>query len=218
MAAEAVGPDAWAALGTAGRALREQRWTTALQILADVPDSADPATMTRRAAYRAQALESLGRLHDAERSAAEAVRWAKREPGTPGLAVLRGLHAAILGRVAAALSAERAHQEDVALAERSDATLLSEPEANANLIRKANALVDLGRVPAAIETATLVWQRIDASPRERVLAALTLARCGPPEPWVLSAHRVADASDDQNLLTAVAKAAKSSGVILPLLG
>jgi hypothetical protein len=56
------------------------------------------------------------------------------------------------------------------------------------------------------------------SPRDRVLAALTLARCETPEAWVTRAHEVADASDDQNLLTAVAKAAKASGVVLRLLG
>ena len=173
--------------------------------------------MTRRAAFRAQALEALGRLEEAQQAAAEAVRWARKEPGQPGLQAVRALQAGVLAQVGARLAAEKARKDDLALLERHDQVLADQPDGTALLIRKANAQVDVGRLDLAAASASIVWNAPGVSPRDRVLAALTLARCAQPEHWILLAHREADRADDQNLLTAVAKAARASGVILPLL-
>ena len=72
------------------------------------------------------------------------------------------------------------------------------------------------RVKPSLASATLAWE-LAREPREHVLAALTISRCGPAEAWIKKAHEVADRADDQNLLTAVAKAARMAGVVLDVL-
>jgi hypothetical protein len=79
-------------------------------------------------------------------------------------------------------------------------------------------LLDRGDHAAAERIALVVWTDTEAPLRERILAALTLARCGDgAEHWITRAHAAADAADDQNLLAAVARAARMSGVTLKLI-
>lgn len=208
-----AGPDA---IRLAANALKGRRWDAALDHLDAAGEQQDPGLKTRAHAFRAQALEGLGRLDEAERAAALAVQSAKREPGQPGLVAVRGLHAAILAQVGAREVAKKALEADRALLDQADAALATEPNASAVLVRRANALADAGRPDEARASATLAWE-LAREPREHVLAALTISRCGSAEAWIKKAHEVADRSDDQNLLTAVAKAAKMAGVALDVL-
>ncbi|MSP56540.1 MAG: hypothetical protein EXR69_13210 [Myxococcales bacterium] len=190
-----------------------------------------PGELARLHAFRAQALDGLDRPVAAERAAAEAVRWAKKEPGRPGVVVIQALHARLLTAIAAAEATRRAREADAALAGRTDDHLAAEPESPALLVRKANVLIDLGRLEEARVTAFRAWRLPDNTPRDQVLAALTLARC-PDEragevdaspggstaaDWVTRAHVIADRAEDQNLMTAVAKAARAAGVRLGLI-
>lgn len=205
-----------AAIRLAADALKGRRWDAALGHLDAAGEQSDPGLHTRSLAFRAQALEGLGRLGEAERAAAKAVQSAKQEPGQPGLVAVRGLHAAILAQVGAREVARKAVEADRALLEQADTALAKEPNASAVLVRRANALADAGRVDEARASATLAWD-LAREPREQVLAALTISRCGSAETWIQRAHVVADRADDHNLLTAVAKAAKMAGVVLDVL-
>ncbi len=175
----------------------------------------DPGLEARRWAFRAQAYSGLGRVNEAERAAAEAVRWAKREPGGPGVEAIRGLHARILASVAAAQIADKEAKADEALLQRATADVRA--EGLDVLLRRANILAKHCRFAEAEADARTVWQESEG-PRDRVLAALTLARLDPSGDWIALAHQVADASEDQNLMTAVAHAARIAGVTLQVIG
>lgn len=207
-----------AALAATWEHLRARRWDAALDALPTVEDPARPGAMTRIHAFRAQALYELGRMADADRSVTIALRWARAEPGQPGLASVRGLQARILASLATQQVAERERRADAALVERADDALAAEPDGWALRVRKAHVLADLGRADDAARTAEPVWSQAQAPLRERILAALILARCtGDAARWIHAAHAEADAADDTNLLTAVAHAARSAGVTLRLL-
>lgn len=223
-------------LVAAAGALKARDWQGALDQLDPLSsqpggepgsDLSAPGDLARLHAFRAQALEGLGQAGPAERAAAEAVRWAKKEPGRPGVATIQALHARVLSALAAAEVARRAREADAALTVQTDDHLAAQAEGPALLVRKANVLIDLGRLEEARVTAVRAWQAADNAPRDQVLAALTLARCpgrlaGEPTTltagdWVSRAHVIADRADDQNLMTAVAKAARAAGVTLGLI-
>jgi hypothetical protein len=84
------------ALLNAWQAMKSQRWATALDALNLPPEPERPGAMARLHAFRAQASFELGKLEEAEKAAAAAVTWAKKEPGQAGLAPLRALQARIL--------------------------------------------------------------------------------------------------------------------------
>lgn len=193
-------------------ALRRRDWAGALDLLGGGGDLG-----THGLAWRAQALEGLGRLEEAERAAAEAVRAARRAEDAGALAALRPLHARILGALAARRQVEARQAEDRALAELPDEALLEgagdDAERASRLVRKANALAGAGRVEAARETAERA-RALSASPRETVLALLCLARLGEADRRIREAAAVADADGDPNLVTAVAHAARAAGVRL----
>ena len=90
-------PDAAAV--AAFEALRRKDWAAALALADSVHVPDRPALGARVAAFRAQALQALGRLDDAERAAAAAVQLAKRAGDVAGVAQLRALHASILPAV-----------------------------------------------------------------------------------------------------------------------
>ncbi len=218
-----MAPNLNSSLAAAAAALKRRSWREALDQLGDeagVLAGDDAGVRARFHAYRAQALEGLGRLTEAERDAAEATRWAKREQGQPGVGPIRALHAAILARIGADEVARRAREADRPLADVPDASLANGEDGAGALVRKANVLIDLERPEEARASAHAAWTHPIAQARDRVLALLTLARCPGDEGaahWILAGHVVADRADDQNLMTAVAKAASAAGVRLPLL-
>jgi hypothetical protein len=72
-----------------------------------------------------------------------------------------------------------------------------------------------GRTDEAAALATAAHARA-SGPREAVLALLALAEVpGRARYALVSAHEVADACGDPNLVTAVARAAKAAGVEFP---
>ncbi len=201
-------------------ALKRGDWAAALAAAERVTAPDRPALEARAAAYRAQALRELGRVEEAERAAAGAVQLAKRAGDTSGVSQLRALHASILQGLAATRAAEQERAHDARLADVPDDVLLGElsgAERAAALVRKAGALADAGRADEAIATATNAREeaRRAGAPREEVLALLCMARVAPdPAPPIHAAHAVADAADDMNLVTAVARAARAAGVPL----
>jgi hypothetical protein len=181
----------------------------------------------RVAAWRAQALEGLERLDEAERHAAAAVQAARRAGDDAGVVASRGLHQRILAALAATKAVEAERRRDEALAGEGDEALAERggTEAAALLVRKANVLADAGRWVEAEGSARgalrLVEGGAPGGAREEVLALLTLARIaagtgdsGGARTFVLEAHAKADAAGDWNLITAVAKGAKAAGVEL----
>lgn len=201
-------------------ALRRRDWPGALAA-ADALRAPDrPALEARGAAYRAAALRELGRIDEAERAAAAAVQLARRAGDKGGVADLRALHASILAGLAATRAAAKERAQDAALATVADDTLLSGltgAERAAALVRKAGALADAGDVAACLQVTTraVAEARDSASSREEVLAWLCAARvAADPSVPIAAAHAIADASNDMNLVTAVARAARAAGVTL----
>jgi hypothetical protein len=212
-----MSPDAAAV--AAYEALRRKEWEAVVDAAVGVVAPDRPALEARGAAFAAQALRELGRIDEAERAAARAVSLAKRAGDTAGVAQLRALHAEILQRVAAARAVEAERARDAPLADTPDDALLAGvPAADqpALLVRKAGALADAGRGPDALAAAERAREaaRLVHNPREEVLALLTAARVDDPARWIREAHTVADATDDMNLITAVAKAARAARITL----
>lgn len=203
--------------------LRGRRWEACLATLADVRFDDRPGAQGRIHAFRAQALEALGRLDEGEREAAEAVRCAKRAGEEAGLGAVRALHQRILQAIVARRTVEMERRSDQALLELSDAELVAREEDDARraaaLVRRAGALCDAGRPAEATQSIHLALShaRAAGSPREEVLALLCALRASPPsaEALLLDALAVAHRADDHNLLTAVARAATAAGVRLP---
>lgn len=201
-------------------ALRREAWAEALAHAEAISAPDRPALAARAAAYRAQALRELGRLEDAERAAADAVQLAKRAGDTSGVSQLRVLHASILQGVTATRLAAQEQARDAPLADTADEVLLAPhrgPDRAAALVRKACALADAGRRDEALAAAARAGEEAHrtGTPREEVLALLCAARVADdPAASIHAAHAVADAADDMNLVTAVAKAAKAAGVTL----
>lgn len=203
--------------------LRGRRWEECLAALAEVRFEERPGAQGRVHAFRAQALEALGRLDEAEREAAEAVRCAKRAGEEAGLAAVRALHQRVLQAIVARRTLEMERKSDQALLDLTDAELAAREEDDtrraAALVRRAGALCDAGRPAEATQTIQLALShaRAAGSPREEVLALLCALRASPPsaEALILDALAVAYRADDHNLLTAVARAAAAAGVRLP---
>jgi hypothetical protein len=200
-------------------ALRRKAWDDVVALSAGIVAPDRPGLEARGAAYRAQALRALGRLDEAERAAAAAVQLARRAGDVAGVNELRTLHASILSSVGALRAAAQERARDATLVDTDEPTLLGTragPERAAILVRRANAFADAGRRDEALACAERAHTEAVATgtPRERVLALLSAARVDAPERWIHAAHVVADDSDDQNLVTAVANAARAAGVHL----
>jgi hypothetical protein len=192
-------------LAEAWAALRRGDAEGCLRLLATVDDP-DPRAVGRAHAWRAQALRELGRVEEAEREIFAAIRVAKSIGDTEGVASLRPLQQSILASAAAIATAQRQRAEDRARLDRPLEALGDEDR-----LRKAALLVDDGQIEAARTTLAHV-EGTDA--RTRVLVLLTAARFDDPEGKIRAAHEIADAADDQNLITAVAQAARAAAVSL----
>jgi len=83
-------------------------------------------------------------------------------------------------------------------------------------VGRACAALDAGKLEEGAELARIAFAEAtrDNNPREQVLALLALARVpGQAEPAIRRAAEVADHSNDRNLVTAVAHAARAAGVV-----
>jgi hypothetical protein len=190
-----------------------------------LPGGLSPGERGRAEAWRAQALRALGRVEEADRAVIAAIRAAKADGDVEGVRQLRELHASVVASLAAQRHAEAARAADAVLAETDDATLLAganDEAARADaLLRRANARTDAARMDDAAADLARAQAHAEASgdPRARVLVRLALARVAvargaDPGALVREAHVLADASDDMNLVTAVARAARAAGVVL----
>lgn len=196
--------------------------TRALTCLEGLSPTGRPGFDARVHGYRAQALDALGRLEEAEREAAAAVRIARRAQDADGVAAFRVLHQHILGGLAAVRIAAQERARDAELVGADPELALRDLEGGARagwLIRRAGALLDAGRRDEARATCQRAEAEAAAAadPREQVFALLAGLRVDPEAPLVrlARAHTIADAADDPNLITAVAKAARALGVRLP---
>lgn len=186
-------------------ALRRGEAETCLTLLGAVTDP-DPRAVARVHAYRAQALRHLGRADEAERAIADAIRAAKAAGDLEGVTALRELQSSILASVVSTTLARKQMIEDRQLLSRPDETLTDDER-----LRKSAVLLEDGdRSGAAAVLAGMEGQ----DPRSGVLKLLALARCGDATTHIRAAHRIADAADDQGLLTAVAQAARAANVTL----
>lgn len=167
----------------------------------------DPRGRARAAAWRAQAFQQLGRLDEADRALAEAIRAAKEAGDTEGVTQLRALRQPLLASLAALELAKQQRAADRDLLDRPDLELSIDER-----IRKATVLTEAGDRCTAAE---LLHGIVATDARSKVLVLLALARCEPPEPHILAAHAIADAESDMNLVTAVAHAARAAKVSLP---
>jgi len=190
-----------------------------------LPDGLAPGERGRAEAWRAQALRALGRVEEADRAVIAAIRAAKADGDVEGVRQLRELQASVVASLAAQRHAEAARAADAVLAEMDDATVLAganDEAARADaLLRRANARTDAARIDDAAADLARAQAHAEASgdPRARVLVRLALARVAvargaDPGALVREAHVLADASDDMNLVTAVARAARAAGVVL----
>ena len=218
-------PEVATILSTAFGALRAGEHARVLELLQALPAELAPAQRGRSEAWRAQALRALGRVEEADRAVVEAIRSAKAAGDVEGVRQLRELQASVVASLAAKRHADSARAADLALLDRPDAELLAGvegPEARADLLlRRASARIDAGRLEDALGDVQRAGEEALAAgvPRPRVLVLLArarLARARGEEPGghVREAHALADASDDMNLITAVAQAARATGVKL----
>ena len=163
----------------------------------------------RAHAYRAQALWSLHREDEAAKAAIEAIRWAKQAGDPDAVLGLRDLHEKISASLVAKRTAEAGKAADLRLLTVPDSTLDCD-----GLLRKAEALIGAGNPESAGQCAKLALA-LASSPRDAVLSRLMLARLTQEPSFILDAHQIADRGADENLVTAVARAAKLLGVRLP---
>ncbi len=178
------------------------------EVLAAPMPPGGSADRARLHAWRAQSLRALGRPREGAMELIHAIRITKMLGDSQATAELRILHADVSRSVAALDTAEAARRADALLVDTPADALDSD-----TLLRKAQAHVDAGDDVSAIHMSRLALDRA-ADPRAQVLAHLALARFTRDPEWVHAAHAVADAADDQNLLTAVAQAARALSVRL----
>jgi tetratricopeptide (TPR) repeat protein len=222
-----IDDSASATLATAWGALRAGRDADALDALAQLPADLSPGTGARVEAWRAQALRGLGRVEEAGRAGVLALRLAKQAGDIDGVRELRGLQAGIVASLAHHRMAEAERARDADLVGKHDDALLAgideDEERAQRLLRRGQAELDGGDAPAALRSfaAASAYAERAGVPRPQVLALLARARAcasqgddAAVEASIHAAHALADASDDMNLVTAVAHAARAVNVRL----
>ena len=158
-----------------------------------------PALRARHAAWTAQAHQIRGNLSEAAANIRQAIAFAQIAGETDALPALKALKASIVtGKVAQQNAAE-----------------LPLPD---SLLGQAVHAIDSG---ATEKGAGLARQaRIEAqamgNARDEVFSLLALAKvAGQEDSAIRAAYNVADSSNDKNLVTAVARAARAANVPLP---
>jgi hypothetical protein len=151
-----------------------------------------PALLARAWAWSAQSAMDQGQLDLARAELDEALRLARAARDPDGIQALRELQKTLLAMIAAR----------------------SAPQEGGGRVAEALAAFDRGEAEAGRELA-LFAQAEAEDPRARVLALLAMARHPEErEGAIRRAAALADASGDMNLVTAVARAARASGVEL----
>ena len=185
--------------------LRSGDHAAALELIEAMGDlSAEEAARVH--AWRGQALRALGRPAEGARAVIDAIRAARAVGDAEAVETLRALHAELAASAAAAQAAESGRRADAWLVSAADDSFDAD-----TLIRKAGALHDAQQFAAAAACLDLAAER-STSPREAVLVRLARARLTRDPAEVYAAHALAEAADDQNLITAVAHAARALGV------
>ena len=214
-------------LATAWDSLRAGRDADVLAVLTRLPADLVPELRARAEAWRAQALRGLGRVEEADRVVVLAIRLAKQAGDVDGVRELRVLQAGIVASLAHHRTAEAERAKDAALVGREDEALLAgaadDEERSQRLLRRGQAELDGGNTVAALRSFAAASDHAARSglPRPQVLALLARARAhatsvdvAAVEATIHAAHALADDSDDMNLVTAVAHAARAAGVTL----
>lgn len=177
-----------------------------------------PRLVAHALAWKAQVLKSQQQWEPARGAVMEAIRLARQDGDADGLASLRELHAQISASLAALETTRQQEAADRALLQWSEEQLVegTTEEQAARLLRLAAALLTEGRSDEASQRARQALA-LRASPREQVLARLSLVRSEPDSArlHLQAAFSVAESVDDQNLIAAVARAAKAAHCPLP---
>jgi tetratricopeptide (TPR) repeat protein len=156
-----------------------------------------PRLQARLYAWKGQALLGLKRHKDAQKAIVSGISLARKAGDTKGAEALRDLHRDIVARIVALSPPVQSHESP---------------------LTRALAAFDAGLVDEAIALVRVAIREAEESgePRDRVLALLALARApGQEEVAILTAHGIAQESDDFNLVSAVARAAKAADIDLP---
>ena len=205
--------------------LRTGRDRAALEALDTVVDGdgdgggLSDALAARALGLRAQALSQLGRLEEAVEDVDDAIRLARALGDKEGIKQLRGLSGQLRASLAAAAQRKAT---STATAETPLSALLSDDmpplERAMVLVRKADAELDVGRIAAGRFLAARALEVARAEPestREQVYAWLALARAEPERAsqHLHDARDLADRTNNQAMITAVAHAARAAGVV-----
>ncbi len=157
------------------------------------------ALRARHATWAAQAHQLQGNLTEAATMIRQAIALAQSAGETDALPGLKALKAAIVTGKVAAQTASELPLPDTLLGKAVAAMNSGNPETGAHLARQAR-----------IEAQSL------GNVKDEVLSLLALARIpGQEDSAIRAAFRVADSSNDKNLVTAVSRAAKAANVPLP---
>ncbi len=174
-------------------------------VLALAPDALEaskdnPALRARVLAWLGQAEMFVGNFKGATQAVRQAIQMAQAQEDNQAVLQLRSLLAQITMRRQAALPA-------VPPTELMDTPLF-----------RADAAISRGAYEEgeALARAVVEAGKASGDPRDQVLALLAIARIpGKAEQAIAEAAQVADASSDMNLVSAVARAAKSVGLEIP---
>ena len=158
-----------------------------------------PALRARHATWTAQAHQLRGELKQAITLVRQAIALAQAAGEADAIPTLQALKADLVRAQLAGQNAQRNTLPDTLLGRAVDAMDTGDLEQGASLARQAR-----------IEAQSL------GNYRDEVMALLALARVsGQEDSAIRAAFVVADASEDKNLVTAVARAAAAAGVSLP---
>ena len=183
------------------QALARQDGAEALELCRSLESTLgeQPQLRARHAAWAAQAHLLRGELAQAKTMINDAIALATVAGETDAISGLRGLKADIIRGKAAGSSAIPTALPDTLLGRACEALDRGEEQEGLRLARQAR-----------IEAQSV------GNARDEVLSLLALARIpGQEDSAIRAAHEVADASDDKNLVTAVARAGKAANVHLP---
>lgn len=159
-----------------------------------------PGLCSRHAAWTAQAHLMRAEFDMARREIKQGIALAIEAGDTDAVPALRDLQAQITNAKMASKAAAAAPLPDTLLGRAIAAINTGETDKGMTLAKQARA------------AAQLVCE-----PRDEVFALLAMARVPGEAPVAIqAAHKVADMSQDKNLVTAVARAAKAAGVALPI--
>lgn len=213
-------------------ALREANPAGAVEALTEVVEDSELAAhadlqdiRARACSLHADALLSLGRVDEADRWCRESIRILRRLRDEAGLREVRAVQDRIVKAMVEAREQARRDSERARIAATSIEDLLdgvSDPAERSDIFaKKSGALIDEGRLDEAVpyaEEAVRLSLGVDAATTE-VMARITLARARRDDARaeLVRAWERAEAADEFNLVSLVARAAEVIEVELPRL-